>query len=237
MSHPAQFEFIGLAKRLFPQMFTGTTVLEIGSLDVNGSVRGFFSDCTYLGLDIGPGPGVDLVCAGQDFGAPGGSFDVAVSCEVMEHNPFWEATLANMIRLLRPGGLLIVSCATRGRPEHGTARTDARSSPLTVSQGWNYYRNLSARAIRRQVDLSQLGAHGFAVNLDAWDLYLLGVKCGAGLDAKETIARFQAYYRGRWIPSVGRRIASAFRNPARVRGFLKRYAAASGLVTAHRAKG
>ena len=37
-------------------------VLEIGSLDINGSVRPLFEDAEYyLGIDMQEGPGVDLV--------------------------------------------------------------------------------------------------------------------------------------------------------------------------------
>jgi len=48
-----------------------------------------FSDCDYIGLDVAPGNGVDIVCEGQNYDAPDESFDVVISCEVMEHNPFW----------------------------------------------------------------------------------------------------------------------------------------------------
>jgi 2-polyprenyl-3-methyl-5-hydroxy-6-metoxy-1,4-benzoquinol methylase len=66
----------------------------------------------------------------RTFDALAGLFDVVISCEVMEHNPFWVATLTNMIRLLKPGGLLVMSCATIGRKEHGTARSLPGASPL-----------------------------------------------------------------------------------------------------------
>src|SRR5690606_19424692 len=102
--------------------FRGTRVLEVGSLDLNGSVRSNFSGCDYLGIDVAAGPGVDLVCQGQDYDAPDGSFDVVTSCEAMEHNPYWRETFANMLRLCRPGGLILMTCATTGRGEHGTTR-------------------------------------------------------------------------------------------------------------------
>src|SRR5664279_1442631 len=113
MSHASQLEFVGITKSLFPEMFVQKKVLEVGSLDINGSIRGFFENCDYTGLDVAPGPGVDLVCQGQDYDAPSESFDVVISCEVMEHNPFWEQTLKNMIRLTKPGGLMVMSCATK----------------------------------------------------------------------------------------------------------------------------
>ena len=62
MSHKEQLKFIGTMKQSFPERFTGGRVLEIGSLDINGSTRSFFSDGDYLGIDVAPGAGVDLVC-------------------------------------------------------------------------------------------------------------------------------------------------------------------------------
>lgn len=204
-------------------MFVRKIVLEIGSLDINGSVRSFFEQCNYTGLDIGPGPGVDVVCEGQKYDAPSASFDVVICCEVMEHNPFWADTLRNMMRLLKPGGFLVMSCATKGRLEHGTTRTDIGSSPHTVDQGWDYYRNLTAKDITKEVDLSELSSSGFATNLMNWDLYLLGVKHGCGFDASERIAKFKQIYRRRYISALRSRLLHALENPSRFLRFLKRY--------------
>ena len=140
MAHPEQFEFVVLVRTLFPAFFTGKKVLEIGSLDINGSIRDFFSGCDYTGLDIAPGKGVDVVCEGQLFDAPEASFDVVISCEAMEHNPFWVETVSNIFRLAKPGGLVIVSCATVGRAEHGTTRTSGSDSPLSIGIGWGRVR-------------------------------------------------------------------------------------------------
>ena len=92
MSHPQQIAFVAAIRHLFPAYFEGCRVLEVGSLDINGTIRGLFPGCNYTGLDVGEGPGVDQVCQGQDYDAPDNTFDVAISCEVMEHNPYWRDT-------------------------------------------------------------------------------------------------------------------------------------------------
>jgi len=204
-------------------MFIRKRVLEIGSLDINGSVRSFFEQCDYTGLDIGPGPGVDVVCEGQKYDAPSASYDLVICCEVMEHNPFWPETFRNMMRLLRPGGIMVMSCATKGRLEHGTTRTDIGSSPHTVDQGWDYYRNLVAKDVTHEVDLSELCSWGFATNLQSWDLYMLGVKAGCDFDAAKRIAEFRAIYRRRYISALRRRLIDTLLNPARFVRFLRRY--------------
>src|SRR5471032_185570 len=99
MSHPEQIDFIKKASAAFPQFFVGGRVLEIGSLDINGSARAHFKADEYIGLDVGPGPGVDIVCEGQKYDAPDSSFDTVLSCECLEHNPYWAETIENMFRL------------------------------------------------------------------------------------------------------------------------------------------
>ena len=42
MSHPQQLFFVGGIKQFLGELFQHTKVLEIGSLDINGSVRSFF---------------------------------------------------------------------------------------------------------------------------------------------------------------------------------------------------
>lgn len=83
------------------------------------------------------GPGVDIVCPGHEADSPTGHFDTMVSAECFEHNPFWVETFSNMLRMTLPGGLVAVSVATTGRGEHGTPRTSALESPLTVGRGGN----------------------------------------------------------------------------------------------------
>jgi hypothetical protein len=60
-------------------------VLEIGSRNVNGSVRDLFSSSSlYHGIDIAAGPGVDEVADCADY-VPDVLFDTCVSTEVLEH--------------------------------------------------------------------------------------------------------------------------------------------------------
>lgn len=183
-----------MVKRHFPAYFRGQRVLEVGSLNINGTVRVHFEACAYTGIDVGPGPGVDVVCQGQDYDAADGSFDVVVSCETMEHNPFWRETLANMARLCRAGGLLIMTCASTGRPEHGTKRTTPADAPLIP---WDYYRNLSPAelcAAMRPDDA--FIAWTTCVDTSSRDLYFVGFKLGGAgaANAATALASIRRYY-------------------------------------------
>ena len=185
MSHYTQKQFIAWIRDAMPERFQGQKVLEVGSLDINGSARSFFSGCDYIGIDVGVGPGVDVVCGGQDYDAPDASFDVVCSFEAMEHNPYWKETFANMIRLLKPGGLLLMSCATAGRPEHGTARSKPGDSPLTIGIGWDYYRNLRRRDFEQAFALErEFSAHYAGHYYQGCDLFFFGFKAGAAVPAK-----------------------------------------------------
>jgi SAM-dependent methyltransferase len=186
MAHPEQAEFFDSIRAQYPTHFDGVRVLEVGSLDINGSVRGLFRDCDYTGVDLQPGRGVDLACPGHLLALPTASFDTVISAECFEHNPFWRETLTNMLRMTRPGGLVLISCATTGRREHGTSRTNPDASPFTVQEKWDYYRNLTARDLERCVNVA-----GWLVDWHSWinyisrDLYFIGLRHGGAttLDA------------------------------------------------------
>jgi SAM-dependent methyltransferase len=195
MSHYSQIEFIKKVKQVFPEFFRDKKVLEVGSWDVNGSVRRFFTNCDYLGVDVAEGPGVDLVCEGQNLEKPSNYFDVVISCECFEHNPFWLETFVNMIRMLKPHGLCIVSCATTGRGEHGTRRKHQESSLSAQDVSPDYYRNLVPKDFTSRMQLERhLSGYFFHQNIYAKDLYFIGIKKSAtedltGLDRLVSLER------------------------------------------------
>jgi SAM-dependent methyltransferase len=174
MSHPAQLNYINQVRTQYPDLFKGKKILEVGSLNINGTVRIFFENCDYLGIDVGPGPGVDLVCQGQDLDHPADTYDLSISCECFEHNPFWVETFQNMIRMTKPGGMIIMSCATTGRLEHGTRRTTPQDAPLIP---WDYYKNLTPADFRAAFDLPGIfSQHEFQIYEAHHDLYFYGIK-------------------------------------------------------------
>lgn len=168
MSHTSQLNFVAGLKERFPEYFTNKRVLEIGSLDINGSIRQFFDSCEYVGVDLGAGKGVDLIAYGEDLDFPDNWFDVVASCECFEHNENWEETFKNMIRMSK--GLVFFSCATLGRAEHGTRRTSPEDAPFCG----DYYRNLEESDFQ-QVDFSKFEQFGFSTNDNPADLYFWGL--------------------------------------------------------------
>jgi SAM-dependent methyltransferase len=177
MAHVQQQAFVAEVKSLFPEFFEGTKVLEVGSWICNDTVRKHFRACDYIGADVAAGAGVDLAVPGQNLALPSESFDVVISCECFEHNPFWLETFLNMARMLRPGGLFILTCATVGRGEHGTART-SREASLTALEGHcDYYRNLTRRDFEARISLqNHFSDFLFVTNRYSKDLYFAGCK-------------------------------------------------------------
>lgn len=210
MAHQEQMFFIEALKTQFPDYFEKKNVAEIGSLNINGSVRSYFNDCDYTGYDVSEGPGVDEVMQGQLVGQASGHYDVTISCECFEHNPYWVETFSNMLRLTRPGGMVVMTCATTGRPEHGTSRSDAESSPLTVGIGWQYYKNLTADDFLDRFNLKGWfeGFH-FLVNSQSNDLYFYGIKKGGKIEFPNIIGMVQkmgpigSQHVAGWIQSQG----------------------------------
>lgn len=96
-------------KDRFPELFCNRRVLEVGSLDVNGSVRRFFSDCEYIGIDWRSGTLVDVVCLAHDMPFEPGSFDTVISASTLEHDPYWDKSLRKMVDVLTDDGALLLS--------------------------------------------------------------------------------------------------------------------------------
>jgi SAM-dependent methyltransferase len=154
--HRAVSKFITRVKERYPDNFTGKTVLEVGSLNINGSVRPFFTKCKYTGLDITTGPGVDVVSPIHEY-QPRELFNTVISTEMLEHDSHWRKSLKQMVHLLMPGGLLIITAAGHGRAEHGTTATSPASSPATN----NYYCNITAKMLASALPLE---------NFRQWDI-------------------------------------------------------------------
>ena len=116
-------EVMGFVKRVrtsFPVHFAaGARVLEYGSRDMNGSVRSLFkSPAEYVGVDAENEDGVDVVCLFHDFQHDHQEFDVVISTEAMEHDPWWDKSIENVVKHLRPGGLFVMTCGGPGRQPH-----------------------------------------------------------------------------------------------------------------------
>jgi SAM-dependent methyltransferase len=188
MAHKEQISYVNRVKSKLPEYFLNKKVLGVGTFDVCGSEDSFFDSCDYKGLDIGPGPGVDIICPAQDFDAPDNLYDVVISCECFEHNPFYKETIINIHRILKSGGLFLFTCATTGRPVHGTLSLeqeskerykDWKSMPNVLRENWDndYYKNLTEQDIRDCINIEDsFETFSFEIEENHFDLYFWGIK-------------------------------------------------------------
>lgn len=122
MCHMSCIEF---GKRaLIQKDIEGKRVIEVGSLNVNGSLRNTimkFNPLDYIGIDIIKGLGVDIICRAEDMIEEFGenSFDVVVSTELIEHVKDWRKVISNIKNVCKLGGIILITTRSYGFPFHG----------------------------------------------------------------------------------------------------------------------
>jgi SAM-dependent methyltransferase len=177
MAHPAQQRWCEIVKEYHPGYFVNKRVLDVGSLDINGNNRHLFDDCEYMGLDVVPGANVHIVSIAHEYETVE-LFDVVLSTNALEHDMYWQKTLARMFNLLKPGGLMFFSVANSWF-EHGTRMTTpSESGTSQMGKAWaNYYRNLEPLDIETALNLDQFSRNNMSIFEN--DLRFWGIKKGA----------------------------------------------------------
>jgi SAM-dependent methyltransferase len=94
-------------------------IIEVGSRNVNGSVRHLFPQLNYIGIDNVDGEGVDLVSNAHDLTElfDLNTIDIVVCTEMLEHDRYPWITLNEIVSVLKPKGWLILT--TRAFDEKG----------------------------------------------------------------------------------------------------------------------
>jgi hypothetical protein len=161
--HHAAYTFIAQeASRLGPCTF----VVELGSRDVNGSVRHLFDADRYIGVDCVPGPGVDVISDAERY-TPDSAPDVVICAETLEHAANAAAICAQALRVLAPGGVFIMTAAGEGRAPHSAID----GGPLRQGE---FYHNVTASELEGW--LSGFAEARITTNPQAGDIYARAVK-------------------------------------------------------------
>jgi len=121
MCHKSCIEF---GKRvLVREEIEGKRVIEVGSLNINGSLREIimeFNPNNYTGIDIMSGPGVDVICKAENmveyFGE--NNFDLVISTELLEHTENWRNVVSNIKNVCKPNGIIFITTRSKGFPVH-----------------------------------------------------------------------------------------------------------------------
>ncbi|CAN2227889.1 AdoMet_MTases domain containing protein [Candidatus Nanopelagicaceae bacterium] len=92
------------------------SVLEVGAFDVNGSLKDFKREgCEWLGVDLEPGKGVDIVIErASKLPFEDNSFDLVVATSVFEHDPTFWLTFNEMLRVVKPEGFVYICAPSNG---------------------------------------------------------------------------------------------------------------------------
>jgi SAM-dependent methyltransferase len=124
-------------------------ILDVGSMNVNGSYRTLLDDPEwhYTGVDASDGEGVDLILPSPYDWSPLSSnkYDVVVSGQTFEHIEYPWVTLMEVARVLKPAGIVCLIVPSGGY-EH--------RYPVDC---WRYYPD-GISALARWADLDVLSA-------------------------------------------------------------------------------
>ena len=91
-------------------------IVDVGAQDVNGSLRSVApKNNSYIGIDFEKGKGVDIIIT-DPYRLPqeNDSVDVVVSSSCFEHSEFFWLSFNEMLRILKPSGLLYLNVPSNG---------------------------------------------------------------------------------------------------------------------------
>ena len=118
----------------------------------------------------------------------------SVNRSCFENDPTYKESFLKIYDMLKQDGLFLFTCASTGRPEHGTKRTTPIDSYGTVGNledMMNYYKNLTEKDLNDVLNLNELFSVWDAYYCNSSkDLYFLGIKKGKQLEL-EALKRYE----------------------------------------------
>ncbi len=190
--------------RCLAEEVEGKRVLELGAMDVNGSVRSVLmplKPAEYVGVDMEKGPGVDVVCRGEELVKKFGknSFDTVVCVGTLEHVEYWRETISNMKGVCKPGGAIVLTTCSPGFIFHGYPHDYWRFTLKDLEKIFSDFKierleeettvrevMIKARKPARFIEKSLSGIKPYRVRKsDKSRKRILEVGCGGGLKSPE----------------------------------------------------
>jgi SAM-dependent methyltransferase len=168
-----------IGRRFFEMYFAvpPIAILEIGSLDVNGTLR----DCApagsaYTGVDLAPGRGVDIVLEDpHSLPFADERYDAVVSSSCLEHDPMFWATFIEMVRVAKTSGYIYINAPSNG------------SYHAYPADNWRFYPDaplaLTAWAHHRVREIELIESFVARRKADQWNDCVMVFRKGLGRDA------------------------------------------------------
>jgi len=117
-------------KSIRPLIGRPNKIIEVGSLNVNGSPRELFRDVRdYTGVDMCKGNGVDIIADASNLPFEDRCTDFVICCETLEHTKDPLAVAAELKRILKHDGYLLISSPANGFHIHRYPRDYWRLMP------------------------------------------------------------------------------------------------------------
>lgn len=100
----------------FVSEFVNPVIVEIGSQNVNGSIRDIAPPSKYVGLDFQNANGVDIVLTDPySFPLPDQYADIVVTSSCFEHSELFWLSFLEGVRILKPNGLFYINAPSTGK--------------------------------------------------------------------------------------------------------------------------
>jgi len=113
--HPSAMQSAREFFEKFANEFVEPTIVEIGSQNVNGSLREVAIPGKYVGLDFQKANGVDIVLEdAYSFPLPDNYADIIVTSSCFEHSEMFWLTFLEAVRILKPRGLFYINVPSVG---------------------------------------------------------------------------------------------------------------------------
>lgn len=158
------------------------TVVEVGAMDVNGSLR---SACppniTYLGVDMEHGKSVDIIVKpGEPLPFRDGFCDAVISSSQLEHDDFFWLSFLEFARVIKPGGYVYINAPSNGAYHR------------YPNDNWRFYPDcgqvLARWAQRNGIDIHLIESFVADLDKDIWCDFCAVFRKGPEEDAKEFMA-------------------------------------------------
>jgi hypothetical protein len=113
--HPSAMQGAKDFFQRFSGEFVEPTIVEIGSQNVNGSIKEVAPPSKYIGLDFQKANGVDIVLDDPyKFPLEDGIADIVVTSSCFEHSEMFWLTFLEGVRILKTNGLFYINAPSAG---------------------------------------------------------------------------------------------------------------------------